>query len=151
MITRERKEREGPCFPSPPLERPRRLEGVFLLPHHLIGSGRCIHTAASALWVFSPSGWSGQLGLLAFNVIQMVFRTSLSSFPLMLYPFRLIVSLSRACLAFFDLWKYVFLSLLHSPKKFLILLHERYSGSSTSANASNAEGSLTPRASTSTL
>jgi hypothetical protein len=27
----EVKEREGgPCFPSPPLERPRRLEGVFL-------------------------------------------------------------------------------------------------------------------------
>jgi hypothetical protein len=80
----------------------------------------------------------------------MVFRTSLSSFPLA-WPLMLIVSRSRACLAVLDLWKYVFLSLLHSPKKFLILLHERYSGSSTSANASNAEGSLTPRASTSTL
>ena len=47
---------------------------------------------------------------------QMVFRTSVSSFLLILYPFRLIVSLSRAFLAVLDLWKRVFLSLLHSPK-----------------------------------
>jgi hypothetical protein len=63
---------------------------------------RCIRMAAPAFW--------------AFNVIQMVFRTSVSSFPLILYPFRLIVSLSRAFLAVLDLWKRVFLSLLHSPK-----------------------------------
>jgi len=55
----------------------------------------------SAFWVFS--------------VNQMVFKTSLRSLPLILCPFRRIVSLSRACLAVLDLWKYVLLSLFHIP------------------------------------
>jgi len=105
----------GEVFSSHTLERPRAGRCKSLATHPA-RDGRCTHMAAPALGPFLRQAGAVIPAFWAFNVIQMVFRTSLSSFPLMLYPFRLIVRLSRACLAVLDLWERVFLSLLHSPK-----------------------------------